>query len=407
MQNTLTPAQKKIVASKARFKTIRAGRRFGKSYLTALEMVAMAASRETKQIYFAPTYEEAYNIMWHELLKIAEPVISRKNETRMELWIKNMDGTTSYIRLSGWDLKVADRVRGQKYHHVYVDEVAKMRDFIFYWQNAVLPTLLDYNGGATFLSTPRGFNHFYDLCNNEGENWEHFHFTSYDNPYLPEGAVKALLEELGEDAESQEILAEFTQQQGLVYNEFDRQQHVKEAPGFNYTTEKLLGVDFGYTHPCAALTILTDGMRYHVADEYYEVGRTHEEIASYIANQQANAIYADPAAPEAIEVMRKKALPVLDVKKGHDSVLQGINHVKQLLRSNRLTIAPSCKNLIREFDMYVWSDNKTKEQPMKEWDDALDALRYALVTHMPLTGLQLQQQQMQVYNARNRDTSFE
>lgn len=381
MQNiTLTEAQKKIVKSKARFKTIRAGRRFGKSWLSAWEMFAMATAKETKQIYFAPTYEEAYNIMWHELIAIAEPAIERKNETRMEVWIKNMDGTTSYIRLSGWDLKVADRVRGQKYHHVWVDEVAKMRDFIFYWQNAVLPTLIDYNGGATFLSTPRGFNHFYDLCNRDGKDWEHFHFTSYDNPHLPEGAVASLLEELGPEAESQEILAEFTKQQGLVYNEFERVRHVKEQP-FTQTREIIVGVDFGYTHPAAIVELLTDGIRYHVRKVWYEVGRTHEEIADVLINMSGmNALYPDPASPEAIAVLQRKNLPVREVVKGHDSVMTGINKVKELLRTNRLTINPTgCDAIIKEFDMYVWEEDKDK--PIKEYDHSLDALRYALMMH--------------------------
>lgn len=338
----------------------------------------MATAKETKQIYFAPTYEEAYNIMWHELVTIAEPAIERKNETRMEMWIRNMDGTTSYIRLSGWDLKVADRVRGQKYNHVWVDEVAKMRDFMFYWTNAVLPTLIDYNGGATFLSTPRGFNHFYDLCQKTGDNWEHFHFTSYDNPHLPEGAITSLLEELGEEAESQEILAEFTRQQGLVYTEFDRNRHVIDKPPFKPRTT-ILGVDFGYTNPAGVVTILTDGYDFYVSDEWYEIGRTHEEIADHVGLIQANAIYPDPASPEAIEVMRRRGLPVKEVKKGHDSIMTGVNKVKYLIKSGRLKFSPKCEQLFREFDMYVWDEDKDK--PVKEYDHLMDAMRYALTTY--------------------------
>jgi phage terminase large subunit len=240
----------------------------------------------------------------------------------------------------------------------------------------VLPTLIDYNGGATFLSTPRGFNHFYDLCNREGKDWEHFHFTSYDNPHLPEGAVEELLEELGKEAESQEILADFTQQQGLVYNELNREVHLKESTPF-LAPKTIAGIDFGYTDPAAVLSIKTDGYRYYVEKEYYEVGRTHDEIASYVAVQNFNEIYADPASPEAIEVMRRKALPVKEVVKGKDSIVAGIMFVKQLLRENRLFIHPDCKSLIREFDMYVWSDKKANI-PEDEYNHGLDALRYAL-----------------------------
>ena len=41
-----------------------------------------------------------------------------------------------------------------------------------------------------------------------------------------------------------------------------------------------------------------------------------------------------------------------------------------------LTVDPSCVNTIREFEGYCWK--KGKDEPVKEGDHAMDALRYAL-----------------------------
>lgn len=373
----LTPKQKQIVQSEARFRTVRAGRRFGKTFLFVLEMLMRANSTQCMQVYAAPTREEARNIAWDELLKVGGDLIEKKNEARLEVSVKNIEGGTSLIRFMGWENKVADRFRGQKYHHVYLDEVAKMKDFDYYWRNSVRPTLIDYRGGATFASTPRGFNHFYDLCNFQHKDWEHFHFTSYDNPHLAEEELKGLIAEIGEDSVSQEILAEFTLQQGRVYQELDPDIHWVEEAWFT-PTDTIMGLDYGFTHPTGCLIIDTDGKNFFVHTEFYEVGRTHDEVADWVKHQtKVNAIYPEPAAPALVELLRRKGLPVKEVNK---SVLEGITKIKQLLRERRLKFHPSLQGLRREFDMYVWKENK-QDEVVKEYDDLLDALRYAIYNY--------------------------
>lgn len=373
----LTPKQKEIVSSDARFRTVRAGRRFGKTFLFVLEMLMRANSRECMQVYAAPTREEARNIAWDEMLKIGGDLIAKKNEARLEIEVKNIEGGTSLIRFMGWENKVADRFRGQKYHHVYLDEVAKMRDFDYYWKNSVRPTLIDYRGGATFASTPRGFNHFYDLCNFQHPDWEHFHFTSYDNPHLSEDELKGLIAEIGEDSVSQEILADFTLQQGRVYQEFEPSLHLVDEAWFK-PTEVIMGLDYGFTHPTGCLVIDTDGKNYFVRKEFYESGRTHDEVADWVGKQtDVNAIYPEPAAPALVELLRRRHLPIREVSK---DVMPGITKIKQLLREKRLKFHPELAGLRREMDMYVWKENK-QDEVVKEYDDLLDALRYAIYNH--------------------------
>jgi phage terminase large subunit len=60
-------------------------------------------------------------------------------------------------------------------------------------------------------------------------------------------------------------------------------------------------------------------------------------------------------------------------------VLDGITKVQDYLKIQgdgkpRLTVDPSCVNTINEFESYVWKENK--DEPVKDNDHAMDALRY-------------------------------
>ena len=63
----LTPAQRDIAESNARFKVVAAGRRFGKSFLSLSLMARVARHPYTQVWYVTTTYSAAKNIMWSYL----------------------------------------------------------------------------------------------------------------------------------------------------------------------------------------------------------------------------------------------------------------------------------------------------------------------------------------------------
>jgi len=87
----LTPAQKVIEASKARFKYVKAGRRFGKTkYLVSwlIERALMLPGEEAW--YVAPSYRMAKEIGWHEFLaQIPEELIRKKNDRELYIELIN------------------------------------------------------------------------------------------------------------------------------------------------------------------------------------------------------------------------------------------------------------------------------------------------------------------------------
>jgi PBSX family phage terminase large subunit len=384
----LHKGQSKIAVDTHRFRVVNCGRRFGKTTLAVLEMVAKAVYlKDSKVCYISPTYQSSRDIAWQELKKICEPIKIDTNESRLEIIVKTVDGNSSQIVLRGWES--VENLRGQSFDFIVIDEVAMMKNFWVNWQEVIRPTLTDRKGEVIFISTPKGFNHFYDLYNleNEDSDYKSFHFTSYDNPHLPVEEIDKAKKELTEDRFAQEYMADFRKTEGLVYKEFDRNNHLFDEVGFegeSFVCVKTFGgVDFGFTNPAAVYTIKKDkDANYWITDEWYKTGQTDAHIADYVAALKWNECYPDPESASGIRELQNRRVNVREVIKNRDSIRNGINVIRELFKSNRLFIHTSCRNLIWEFETYSYPDRKPdhneEENPIKENDHAVDAIRYAL-----------------------------
>jgi PBSX family phage terminase large subunit len=374
------------------------GRRGGKTTLAIEEMKGLAFYREARVCYIAPTYQQARDIAWNALKKELKEIVLSINESRLELVVRNNKHTESTIFLRGWE--AVESLRGQYFDFLVIDEVAMMRNFWANWQEVLRPTLTDRKGQVLFISTPKGFNHFYDLYNLEGidSDYKSFHFTSYDNPHVPSEEIDKAKLEVTEDRFAQEYMADFRKTEGLVYKEFSRERHcydeeTHKKSGFKIPVyEKIAGIDFGYTHPTAMPWITIDQeRRYWVTDEFYKTGLTDAEVADYVAQCKFSRVFPDPESPSAIAELRKRGVNVRQVIKNRDSVKAGIQMVRELFKANRLFINKKCINLISELESYSYPDMKDgkivyNEVPLKENDDLLDAMRYALTSAEKTTG---------------------
>jgi len=391
----LHDTQELVAKSKARFRVVNCGRRWGKTTLAILEMVAKAVFKdEARVVYIAPTYQQARDIAWNELKKICVPVIISVNEARLEITIKTKSGGSSIIWLRGWES--VETLRGQAFDFIVIDEIAMMRNFWLNWEEVLRPTLTDKRGEVLFVSTPKGFNHFYDLSNLEltDKDFKTFHFTSYDNPHLPVDELDKAKATLPPDRFAQEYEASFQKTQGLVYKEFDRGKHLyEELPKREYPYQpinwgKLGAVDFGYRNPAAVITAMWNGEALFIEDEWYKKERTDIQIAEYVAIQKFKEVYPDPENQGAIEELRRARVNVKEVVKGAGSVKAGIQQVREMLIRGDLMINKRCVNLISEFEMYSYDDDKgernEQENPVKAHDHALDALRYLISSLLPL-----------------------
>ena len=389
----LTPAQKEIAKDNHRFRVLNCGRRFGKTTeaIEEIKGVALAAKEDDKICYIAPTYQQARDIAWESMKRELRPIIIKVNESRLELEVQNKDGKRVAIMLRGWE--AIETLRGQNFVFLVIDEVASMRNFWAGWNEVLSPTLIDRKGDALFISTPKGFNHFYDLYNLELTNpdFKSFHFTSYDNPHLPVEEIEREKSTKPPDTFAQEYMADFKKTQGLVYKEFDREKHLydEEFTPVQIKTFKFVGaIDFGYRNPAAVLHAYWTGERLLIIDEWYKRERTDIQIAEYVAACKFREVYPDPENQGAIEELRRLNVNVREVVKGKNSVQSGIQSVREMLIRGDLLINKRCINLIAEFEMYSYDDDQLErneqENPVKANDHALDALRYLVSSLLPV-----------------------
>lgn len=383
----LNPAQDTIYRDTHRFRVLACGRKFGKTTLSSEELGDCAFSGNGKRvIYIAPTLEDARRLMWDRIKKkfgTAKEIIT-KNDTRLELTVPTQDGGWSSIFLGSWE-KV-DNYRGDEFDLEIYDEVQDYRNFWSGWLEAMRPTLTPRRGSALFMGTPKGFNHLYDLFNQQvkdPQNWKSFHYTSYDNPHVAKEEIDDAKKQSNFD---QEYLAKFTKAEGLVYKEFDRDKHLyDELPTQDF--EFIGSVDPGYTNPAAVLNIYYAKEHFWVDSEWYKRQRTDRQIAEYVAANQFTEVYPDPENAGFIEELRLLNVNVREVVKGKGSVVRGIQRVRELLLQGKLHINRRCLNLIHEFETYAYDnpseDRNVDENPIKKNDHALDALRYPVLMKLP------------------------
>jgi len=94
----LSEPQKTIARDHTRFRTVVAGRRFGKTHLALRELCKWASEPGQKVWYIAPTYRQAKQTVWEPLKRRLRELrwIQRTNES--DLTIELVNGSTISLR---------------------------------------------------------------------------------------------------------------------------------------------------------------------------------------------------------------------------------------------------------------------------------------------------------------------
>ena len=206
LQVKLHDKQREVFDDPHRFRIVAAGRRFGKSRLAAWLLLIEALKSESKDVFYvAPTFQQAKDIMWGVLKELGRDVIQSAHENTSVLTLVN--GRKIYLK--GADRP--DTLRGVGLHFLVIDEYADIKPNV--WEQILRPALADVQGKALFIGTPKGRNHFYELYkyaeDGKDDDWKEFHFSSYDNPLIPESEIEAAKTSMSSFAFRQEFLASF------------------------------------------------------------------------------------------------------------------------------------------------------------------------------------------------------
>jgi len=393
---SLHPKQYEVAMDKHRFRVVCAGRRFGKSVLARSIVLNWATENPGLYWIVSPTYAMARDIHWKQgyNLEIPQNWIAKKNEVDLEIVLKK---TNSRIALKSAELP--DRLRGVGLNGLVVDEIAFLREWGRIWDEALRPALTDNQAPAVFISTPRGYNHFYELWlkgQKEDPEWKSWKFTTYDNPFISKEEIEKARQELDEDTFAQEYLAEFKKFTGLVYKDFSREKHLIEPMELQPNWTYYRAIDFGWASPTAVIfAAITDKGELIVWDEIYQAGLQTPDLAQLIKQKSEGKTFVNTVADSAqmadIEELRRYGFMVNPISKTSGSKEEDwmafrIRKVAEKLRNGTLKIFKNCQNLVFEFENYQYHEvregSQVREVPLKINDHLLDALSY-LVCSLP------------------------
>jgi hypothetical protein len=200
--------QAEVMRSEARFRTIDAGRRWGKTKLGAHEILKACRKPDSMNWWVANTYKNVRR-GYREVVRQCPPRLLAKPppmDTSQNLALHFKNGAT----MEFYSGERPDSMAGEGNDFVLVDEGALIPDIV--WQQIIRPTLMDTRGKALIISTPRGHNWFWEMFKRglEGrKGYESWRFPQTSNPFINPEETAEVKETLPELLFRQEIMAEF------------------------------------------------------------------------------------------------------------------------------------------------------------------------------------------------------
>lgn len=257
------------------------------------------------------------------------------------------------------------KLRGRKRDILWVNEANDLNfeEFTQLNMRTTSKLIFDFNPSENF-------HWLYDLISRPESKL--IHSTYKDNPFLNENQVKEIENLIMYDESYYKIYALGEKGTGktTIYTHYKNYDIIPEIKDTVY------GLDFGFNHPTALIEMSWIDNTCYVKQMIYKSGLTSQDLINMMDElniDKKKEIACDSARPEIIEDLRRKgynAKPAIkDVKDGIDSV-----------KSSQLFIHKESLDILKEISAYKWKTNGdiVLDEPVKAYDDAMDAMRYAI-----------------------------
>lgn len=224
------------------------------------------------------------------------------------------------------------------------------------------------------------------------------HCTMDDNPNLtPEyiESQKALYKGM---FYRRYILGEWVMAEGSIYRDSWSDELIYDEPPITLKNaggfvDRFVSVDCGVDHPQVYGEFWDDGKTLWMEKEYFwdsrkemrqkTDGQYADDLMEFMGINNACQIIVPP---EAASFRAELVLRGLWVTEANNEVEEGIKTVASAMSTRILRINRRCKETLKGIELYAWDHKAAKrgvEQPLKENDDSVDCLRYALHTKIP------------------------
>lgn len=213
------------------------------------------------------------------------------------------------------------------------------------------------------------------------------HFTMDDNLSLSEEIKARYRDSYSGVFYKRYILGLWAMAEGIIYDMFDVDRHVKKVIANLYNSGRYVSIDYG-TQNATVFLLWNRGVdgKWYCIKEYYYSGRDNakqrtdaeyvSDFKAFLGGMKVKAVIVDPSAASFIATLRQAGYTVLKAK---NDVEDGIRLVGTLLNQEKIAFSTSCVNTIKEFASYIWDAkavDRGEDVPIKQHDHAMDAVRY-------------------------------
>lgn len=288
--------QRKFHLSKKRYRVVSCGRQVGKSTMANNEMLIKAWEKpDTHYCFISPIYSQAKEQYRRQVNSIPPEIISKKSDSELRIDLINK---SSMEYLSGDN---PHSLRGKTKDGIIIDEFRDQNPDL--WGQVVRPILSTTKGWACILSTPCGFNQFYDMAEKAktDPDWELFTGPSTCNPLFTQDEFNQAKSEMTEAVFAQEILAEFRDlHDGSAYVSFSDANCKTSSPwlseGNIYSTylPVIVGLDFNLSPMSWVLGQQRIGDFYFFDEIHLKKSHTQEATQELIGRIKQMGILAKP-----------------------------------------------------------------------------------------------------------------
>lgn len=390
--------QSEVAHTSHRFKTICAGRRSGKTYLSIREICYHARKPNQNIFYITASYRQAKMIAW-KLLKeklLDLRWIKKVNESELSITLKN----NSLISLKGSEN--IDALRGVSLSYVVIDECADVDPELF--QTIIRPALADQRGGAMFISTPKGkSNWFYDIYQMEEklpEEWKSWTFTTKQAGFVDPEEIEQAKSEMSLKQFRQEFEASFETTEARVAWAYDREKNTQEMPDGLDTRVIHVGGDFNVS-PITACVFVKDNDVLYCIDEIQMYNSNTQEMADELKNRYPTSkifFYPDSSGNQRRtsangqtdhSILQNSGF-ILKTLRKHDAIRDRINATNARFCSadgvRRLFISKTCKYTIESMEKYNFREGTQVPEKggKQDFSHQFDALSYCVAFLFPL-----------------------
>ena len=368
-------------------------RRTGKTLAAAIVAALKTFEPGETVLVIAPNYQLA-EICFSEVLAIYDKFGIETPRRNMKDRVCELENG-SFIRIASGNQ--IDSAVGRSYSLVLYDESALTESMAQGFNIALMPTLDKVNSKAIFISSPRGYNDFYDFYmkgfSEESSNWASVHSTAYDNPRLPPVVIADARKNMSTGEFSQEFLAEFVSFEGQVFDNLNdgNLDDLSWVVSEQYKTGRfdvIAGLDVGYRDATAMVVFYVDIEEgtWYLVDGWSANEKTTAQYAAKAAETCAkhdiDYIFIDSAAQQMkADFMTDYDLPCVNAIK---DVNPGLGYVSSQIEQDKFVLDKGLDDIYVALVNYQWkSMDIEKLAKPKHTNDShyCDAIRYAMYSY--------------------------